>query len=374
MKIDEDDAVMSDDGDDKEEDKETKMTKHVWKDVSLHPSAVINFETDVARDIFFSCFYDEEDKTKKIFVTDVKNLSYSLKNFGEERVVSSAEDAARNKICIILPTRSQQKGVNDFTNHEPQTIINVCIESEERRTQAIGRIGRPAPNMIMGGTRPREVNIVNLDFKWRIELKNLMEGVIDGVEESVDDKKSKEDKEDTPVDEGGKQEGRATRSSKKKAEDEEVVSKKKKTELEKMIEKFDENATEFMKDKKEEIVRIATLLESSRIVDTRTTKEKLGCKFMKVATKSFGDLKKCTEQYAQTVLEYSSKIEDEDDGEDEGEEEGDDALSKLIDDVGAGPSGVQKEEEVLYVNEDSEFPDLPPLVSSNAETHEMAQA
>ena len=66
---------------------------------------------------------------------------------------------------------------------------------------------------------------------------------------------------DLPVVEGEKQERRSTRSRKKKTGDEEVVAVKKKTELDTMIEKFDSNATNFMKDKKEEIVRIATLFE-----------------------------------------------------------------------------------------------------------------
>ena len=66
------------------------------------------------------------------------------------------------------------------------------------------------------------------------------------------------------------------------------------------------------------------------------------------------------------MLEYSSKFEEEDDGAEEGEEGEDEATAMATDDAGAGPSGIQPEDEVLYVDDDAWLPILPPLVSSNA--------
>lgn len=90
---------VTEEGEDDENAEGDACKIHIWKEVSFHPSAVINFNTDVERDVFYeNCCEEHGDKT--FFLANVDDLSYNVKNFGEQRIVQSAQDAMKKKTIM----------------------------------------------------------------------------------------------------------------------------------------------------------------------------------------------------------------------------------------------------------------------------------
>lgn len=137
-----------------------EVRENVWAKCSVHPSAVVFFQTERQRVTFFDALREEaedEDSSRDIVcihMNDPYTADSAIESFNKERLVRGDEDRPKN--VILAPHKMYRKSANILARCTPSVVILVGNYGTFEVDQMLGRTPRFSEHFAEGDILPAD--------------------------------------------------------------------------------------------------------------------------------------------------------------------------------------------------------------------------